>query len=73
MNIKSFIKNLAFLASASLAMVLVPGFANAAVDVSSAVSSISTDGTSAITAIGTALIALAGIALVFRWAKASLF
>ncbi|MQZ29581.1 hypothetical protein F4U02_00950 [Acinetobacter haemolyticus] len=47
--------------------------ANAAIDVSAPVQQLQTDGTSAITAVGTALLALAGIAVVFKWVKASFF
>lgn len=47
--------------------------ANAAVDVSSQVTALTTDGTAAITAVGTALLTLAGIAIVFKWVKAAFF
>lgn len=47
--------------------------ANAAVDVAATVTQLTTDGTSAITAVGTALLALAGIAVVFKWVKAAFF
>jgi hypothetical protein len=47
--------------------------ANAAIDVSAAVGTMQTDGTSALTAVGTGIIALAGVALVFRWVKAAFF
>jgi uncharacterized membrane protein (DUF373 family) len=46
---------------------------NAAIDVSAAVTAITTDGTAAITAIGGALIALAATAVVFKWAKGAIF
>lgn len=46
---------------------------NAAVDVSSTVTQLTTDGTSAITAVGTGLLALAGVAVVFKWVKAAFF
>lgn len=46
---------------------------NAAIDVSAAVTALTTDGTTAITAVGTALLALAGIAVVFKWVKAAFF
>ncbi|WP_228157528.1 major capsid protein [Acinetobacter sp. AM] len=48
-----------------------PAFA--AVDVTAPVGQITTDGTSVITAIGTALLGLAGLAVIFKWAKASFF
>lgn len=47
--------------------------AHAAIDVTAATSAISTDGTAAITAIGGALIGLAGVAVVFKWAKGAIF
>ena len=47
--------------------------ANAAVDVTEIVGTLTTDGTAAITAVGTALLALAGIAVIFKWVKAAFF
>lgn len=47
--------------------------ANAAVDVTGIVGDLTTDGTAAITAVGTALLALAGIAVIFKWVKAAFF
>lgn len=47
--------------------------AQAAIDVSAATTSITTDGIAAITAIGGALIGLAGVAVVFKWAKGAIF
>ncbi len=47
--------------------------ANAAIDVSGAVSVLTGDGALAITAIGGAMLGLAGLAVVFKWAKASIF
>lgn len=41
--------------------------------VDAAVTKISTDGGAAITAVGGAMLGLAGIAIVFKWAKASIF
>lgn len=58
---------------AVLGAALVSGNASAAVDVSSQVSTLVTDGTSAITAVGVGLITLAGIAVVFKWVKAAFF
>jgi hypothetical protein len=46
---------------------------HAAVDVSATVTQLTTDGTAAITAVGTGLLALAGIAVVFKWVKAAFF
>jgi len=45
----------------------------AAIDTSTATNYITTDGEVAITAVGTALIGLAGLAVVFRWIKGSIF
>ncbi|WP_119027379.1 major capsid protein [Acinetobacter baumannii] len=47
--------------------------ANAAVDVSGSVATLTTDGTAAITAVGAALLGLAGVAVVFKWVKAAFF
>lgn len=58
---------------ATLGGALVASNANAAVDVSGIVADLTTDGTAAITAVGTALLALAGIAVVFKWVKAAFF
>lgn len=52
---------------------LMASSANAAVDVSSAVSTLVSDGTTAISAAGVGLITLAGVAVVFKWVKASFF
>lgn len=60
------------LATGALA-VLGTSAAQAAIDVSAATTAISTDGTAAITAIGGALIGLAGVAVVFKWAKGAIF
>lgn len=58
-------------AVASAALV---GGSNAnAVDVTAIVGDLTTDGTAAITAVGTALLALAGIAVIFKWVKAAFF
>ena len=58
-------------AVASAALV---GGSNAnAVDVAPIVADLTTDGTAAITAVGTALLALAGIAVIFKWVKAAFF
>lgn len=58
---------------ATLGGALAASNANAAIDVSAVVSSLTTDGTAAITAVGTALLALAGIAVIFKWVKAAFF
>ncbi|AVI34376.1 hypothetical protein AW863_RS19535 [Acinetobacter baumannii] len=47
--------------------------ANAAVDVTGPVATLTTDGTAAITAVGAALLGLAGVAVVFKWVKAAFF
>ncbi len=46
---------------------------NAAIDVSAATTAITTDGTASITAIGGAMLGLAAVAVVFKWAKAAVF
>lgn len=61
------------LVGVALASLLSPEIASAAVDVSAATDSISTDGTAAVTAIGGALVGLAGVAVVFKWAKGAIF
>lgn len=58
---------------ATLGGALAASNANAAVDVTAVVADLTTDGTAAITAVGTALLALAGIAVVFKWVKAAFF
>ena len=58
---------------ATLGGALAASNANAAIDVSSVVGDLTTDGTAAITAVGTALLALAGIAVIFKWVKAAFF
>lgn len=50
---------------------ITPAFAE--VDVAAPVAQITSDGTSVITAIGTALLGLAGLAVIFKWAKAAFF
>lgn len=52
---------------------LVATNAHADVDVSAAVTALTTDGTAALTAVGGGLITLAGVAVVFKWAKAAFF
>ncbi len=52
---------------------VVSSSAFAAIDVTAATTAITTDGTAAITAIGGALIGLAGVAVVFKWAKGAIF
>lgn len=47
--------------------------AMAAIDVSGATTALTTNGTTAIETVGTALLTLAGIAVVFKWAKAAFF
>lgn len=54
------------------AMAVAPS-AQAAIDVSAATGAITSDGTSALTAVGGALLGLAGLAVVFKWAKAAFF
>ena len=68
MNLKKL--SLAGMATAS---VLFATASNAAIDVSAATNSISTDGTAAITAVGGAIIGLAAVAVVFKWVKGAIF
>lgn len=58
---------------AAVGALLITSNANAAVDVSAIVGDLTKDGTAAITAVGTALLALAGIAVIFKWVKAAFF
>ncbi|HDV5479469.1 TPA: hypothetical protein RI770_003428 [Vibrio cholerae] len=57
----------------ALGSVVVASASHAAIDVAPAVTQISTDGSAAITAIGGAMIGLAAVAVVFKWAKAAIF
>jgi len=66
-HLKSIMLAMAFM----MAFLSVPAFA--AIDVSAATTSITTDGTAAITAVGGALIGLAGVAVVFKWVKGAIF
>ena len=71
---KAFLKDARFYGlGATLGGALAASNANAAVDVSAIVGDLTTDGTAAITAVGTALLALAGIAVIFKWVKAAFF
>lgn len=54
-------------------LALVAGASQAAVDVSAATTALTTDGSAAISLVGNALITLAGIAVVYKWVKASFF
>jgi hypothetical protein len=69
-NLKQNVQKYGIGAVASAALV---SQANAAVDVSATVTQLTTDGTAAITAVGTGLLALAGVAVVFKWVKAAFF
>lgn len=64
------INKVALVGASALAMTS-PAFA--AIDVTAATTAITTDGTAAITAVGGAIIGLAGVALVFKWAKGAIF
>jgi len=68
MKVKTIISTLLF---TILGLFAIPSFA--VVDVTAATTAITTDGTTAITAVGGALLALAGVAVVIKWAKASIF
>ncbi|WP_299733202.1 major capsid protein [uncultured Endozoicomonas sp.] len=63
------LKHLALL----LATSVMASSAFAEIDVSAATTAISTDGSAAITGIGTALIGVAALAVVFKWAKGAIF
>ena len=67
---KNYLRN-GFLVASGLLISTTPAFA--AIDVSAATTSITTDGTAAITAVGGALIGLAGVAVVFKWVKGAIF
>ncbi len=69
-NFMGAVKKYGLTAALSAAMV---SNANADVDVTGIVGQLTTDGTTAITAVGSALLALAGIAVVFKWVKAAFF
>jgi uncharacterized membrane protein len=58
---------------AIIATVLVAAPSMAAVDVTAATTAIKTDGGAAITEIGGAMLGLAAIAVVFKWAKGAIF
>lgn len=58
---------------AGLALTAASTSASAAIDVSAAATALTQDGTAALTVIGTALMGLATVAVVFKWAKASMF
>lgn len=58
---------------ATLGGALAASNANAALDITAPISTLTIDGTTAITAVGTALLALAGIAVIFKWVKAAFF
>jgi hypothetical protein len=58
---------------AGAAALLSAGASHAAFDVSAAVTTLETDGIAAITAVGGAMISLAALAAVVRWAKAAFF
>lgn len=49
------------------------GVALAAIDTTAATTAITNDGGAAITAIGGAMLGLAALAVVFKWAKAAIF
>jgi len=73
MNLSQLKKNVGtYGTGAAVSGLLISSNANA-VDVTAVVADLTTDGTSAITAVGTALLALAGIAVIFKWVKAAFF
>lgn len=66
-------KKLNLIVVSTLGLLLLPFASHAAIDVSAATTAITTDGTAAVTAVGGALIGLAGVAVVFKWAKGAIF
>jgi len=66
-------KNVFVKVLSGVALMTAAAASQAAVDVTSATTSITTDGTAAITAVGGALIGLAGVAVVFKWVKGAIF
>lgn len=62
---------LLLVAVASSVALAAPAFA--AIDVTAATTAITTDGSAAISAIGGAMLGLAAIAIVFKWAKGAIF
>lgn len=67
------VKKYGLVTAVSVPAIVAAGSANAAIDVSSTVSTLVSDGTTAITAVGVGLITLAGVAIVFKWVKAAFF
>ncbi|RBM38903.1 major capsid protein [Vibrio tarriae] len=57
----------------ALGSAVVASASHAAIDVAAVTGQITSDGTTAISAIGVAMLTLAGIAVVFKWSKASVF
>lgn len=69
----SKLSTLLFVAVASSVTLTAPAFAAAAIDVTAATTAITSDGSAAISAIGGAMLGLAAIAIVFKWAKGAIF
>lgn len=57
----------------ALGATVVTTASQAAIDVTGATDAITTDGTAAVSAIGLAMLGLAAVAVVYKWAKASIF
>ena len=57
----------------ALGTLLASATSQAAIDVTAPVDAITNDGGAAVTAIGGAMLGLAAIAIVFKWAKAAIF
>jgi hypothetical protein len=72
-NVKNFVSKRKAQIGAVTVVAATSFQSHAAIDVSTAVTAITTDGTAAITAIGGALIGLAATAVVFKWAKGAIF
>ena len=58
---------------AAIPAVVAAGAAQAAIDVSEVTDALVADGTGAISTVGMALVAMAGVAVVWKWLKASFF
>jgi hypothetical protein len=66
-------KFVAFVGALLLSSIAMAQEVEAAIDVSAAVTSLTTDAVGAVTSIGTAVLTLAAVAVAFKWAKAAIF
>lgn len=67
------VKKYGLVTAVTVPAILAANSANAAIDVSSTVSTLVSEGSIAISAVGVGLITLAGVAIVFKWVKAAFF